>query len=288
MRADAVYIAVKADHGMWLTAVAAALARLTGARVFLHHHSYAYVRERKFRMVVLTFAAGSRARHIVLSESMAHQLTQVMPEILEPLIVGNAGLIDRSLTELSLKPDRTDPVLGHLSDLSLEKGIGEVVDLAVALHKSGTPARLIVGGPSVEGESRYHLDRAAAELGDLFEYRGLLTGESKHAFYQDITHFVFPSRYAHEAVPLVLYEAMAAGAVCLATQQGAIPDQLNGSPCLLARSVESFSGEALAYIAGTPVSTAISRECRQAYLKALSESEQQLKHLIDLLDQQQW
>src|SRR4051794_38892152 len=44
---DAVYISVNNGHGMWLTTVAACLTRLTGLRVFLHHHSYAYVRERK-------------------------------------------------------------------------------------------------------------------------------------------------------------------------------------------------------------------------------------------------
>ena len=78
---DAVYIAVKAGHGMWLTTAAAGLARLAGARVFVHHHSYAYVRERKPRMVALTRAAGPHAHHIVLSHSMASELRDVMPEI---------------------------------------------------------------------------------------------------------------------------------------------------------------------------------------------------------------
>jgi glycosyltransferase involved in cell wall biosynthesis len=206
-----------------------------------------------------------------------------MPEISEPLVLGNAGLIDTSLSELPLKSDGADPVLGHLSDLSVEKGIGAVVDLAVALYKSGKRVRLIVGGPAIEGESQRHLDRATQELGDLFEYRGILTGDSKHAFFQDITHFIFPSRYAHEAVPLVLYEAMAAGAVCVATRQGSIPDQLEGSPCLLTNGAESFVEEALPFIADTSVSTAVSQGCRRAYLGALSEAEQQLAELIDLL-----
>lgn len=78
---DAVYIAVKAGHGMWLTTAVAGLARLTGVRVFLHHHSYIYVRERKPRMVALARAAGPHAHHIVLSSSMASELNDVMPEI---------------------------------------------------------------------------------------------------------------------------------------------------------------------------------------------------------------
>jgi len=243
--ADVVYIAVKAGKGMWLTTAAAGFARLRGARIFLHHHSYAYVRERKLRMSALVRTAGPDAHHIVLSRSMSAQLSSVMPEIQGLLVVGNAGLIDRKLLDLPLKADADELVLGHLSDLTVAKGIGEVVELAVALNRRGVRARLIVGGPDVKGVPRQHLDRAASELGDMFEYRGLLTGEAKLRFFRDISHFIFPSRYVNEAVPLVLYEAMAAGAVCLATRQGSIPEQLDGSPCVLAENADSFVVETL-------------------------------------------
>ncbi len=281
--ADAVYIAVKADRGMWLTTVAAAMARLAGARLFLHHHSYAYVNVRKRRMVALTYVAGRAAHHIVLSDSMARQLVSVMPEISEPFVLGNAGLIDKSLLDVPLRADGADLVLGHMSDLSHEKGIGEVVDLALALHGAGTRVRLLVGGPNVDGESRQHLDRAERELGELFEYRGLLTGRSKRSFFEDITHFALPSRYVHEAVPLVLYEAMAAGAVCVATRLGSIAEQLEDSPCLLARSAEQFVEETLPFLAGATAALETSGECRRAYLRALRVSERQLRNLIDLV-----
>jgi glycosyltransferase involved in cell wall biosynthesis len=280
---DAVYIAVKAGQGMWLTTAAAGLARLTGARVFLHHHSYSYVRERKPRMVALTRAAGPHAHHIVLSNSMASELKAVMPEIRRPVVIGNAGLVDRTLLELPLKADGGGLVLGHLSNLYLEKGIAEVVDLAVALHQSGSPVRLVVGGPTVDGESRPHLDRAARELGEHFEYRGPLTGQAKRDFFEEITHFVFPSRYPHESMPLVLYEAMAAGAVCVAARWGSISEQLEGSPGVLAPSVDSFVEETLPALLGASASTAASGESRQAYVRALAESERQLADFVTLL-----
>jgi glycosyltransferase involved in cell wall biosynthesis len=279
---DAVYIAVKAGNGMWLTTAAAGLARLTGARVFLHHHSYAYVRERKLRMVALARAAGPHTHHIVLSRSMANDLSDVMPEIPRPLVIGNAALVDRALLELPLKADGGDLVLGHLGNLSLGKGIAEVVDLASALHRAGIRVRLVVGGPTMGAGSRLHLDRAARELGALFEYRGPLTGEAKCNFFREITHFVFPSRLT-EAVPLVLYEAMAAGAVCIATRQGSISEQLEGSPGVLAQGADTFVEETLPVLVGASVSTAASQESRQAYLRALSESERQLASFVTLL-----
>jgi glycosyltransferase involved in cell wall biosynthesis len=280
---DAVYISVNNGQGMWLTTAAAGLARLAGARLFLHHHSYAYVRERKARMVALTRIAGPCAHHVVLSHSMASDLCDVMPEIRRLFVIGNAGLVDSQLLHLPLKPDGGELVLGHLSNLSLEKGIAEVVDLASALHRAGIPVRLIVGGPISDRQSRLQLDRAARELGELFEYRGLVTGEAKHTFFEEITHFIFPTRYVHEAVPLVIYEAMAAGAVCVATRQGSIPEQLAGSPGVLAKTPDSFVEETLPVLVDAPVSAAISEKSRQAYLRALSESERQLADFVRLL-----
>ena len=280
---EAVYIAVKAGHGMWLTTAAACLARIAGARVFLHHHSYSYVRERKPRMVALTRAAGPLAHHIVLSQSMLTDLGNVMPEIHRGLIIGNAGLIDSNLLDLPLKSDGRGLVLGHLSNLTLDKGIAEVVDLAVALHQAGTEIRLVIAGPTADEESRLQLSRASAALGEQFEYRGPLSGQKKRAFFGEITHFIFPSRYIHEAAPLVIYEAMAAGVICVATRQGAIPEQLEGSPGVLTDSADSFVEQALPALASSQISAAASHESRQAYLRALSESSEQLARFVALL-----
>jgi len=283
---DAVYISVNVGNGMWLSTVAAGLARAAGAQLFLHHHSYAYVRERKRRMVALTRVAGPGARHIVLAKSMASDLRLAMPEIPHPLVIGNAGLIDRTILELPLKTDSGDLILGHLGSLTLTKGIVEVVDLALALHQAGARIRLIVGGSTLDSEAEVQLERAARELGELFEYRGPLLGEAKHRFFREITHFVFPSRYVHEAVPLVLYEALAAGVVCVATSQGSIPEQLAASPSVVAGSADSFAEEALPVLTGASVSAKTSLECRQAYQLALRESERQLADLIDLIARQ--
>lgn len=278
---DVVYIAVKASQGMWITTGLALLARSVGARVFLHHHSYLYVRERKKRMVALTRAAGPSAYHIVLSHSMASELTSTMPEITRTLVVGNAAMIEQSLADLPLKNDAAELVLGHMSDLSDAKGIGEVVDLAVKLKEAGIRTRLILGGAAPRGEDRRHLDRAERELGEQFDYRGILAGESKIDFYRDINHFVLPSR--DEAVPLVLYEALAAGAVCVATRVGSVPEQLERSPAVLAQSADTFVEEVLPILSSWSVTEETSRGCRQAYLDALSESQEQLQLLVRLL-----
>jgi glycosyltransferase involved in cell wall biosynthesis len=214
---------------------------------------------------------------------MARDLRAVMPEIRAVLVIGNAGLVDRSLLALPLKTDSGELVLGHLSNLYLEKGIAEVVDLATALHKAGTRIRLLVGGPVVHMGARPHLDRAAHELGDLFEYRGPLSGEAKRAFFDEITHFVFPSHYIHESAPLVLYEAMAAGAVCVTTRRGSISEQLEGTASLIAENQNSFVRETLPSLVGAATSSARSQESKLAYINAVSKSDAQLDDFIALI-----
>ncbi|WP_420873988.1 glycosyltransferase [Mycolicibacterium vanbaalenii] len=170
-----------------------------------------------------------------------------------------------------------------MSNLSLEKGIAETVDLAISLSRSGTRARLIVAGPIADDESRAQLDRARRQLGSLFEYRGPVGDQTKIDFFGEITHFVFPTRYKHEAVPLVLYEAMASGVVCVATSQGSINEQLEGSPSLLAQDSDSFVDEILPHLVGSRASNAASLSARQAYLRALEESQRQLGRFIAIL-----
>ena len=113
------------------------------------------------------------------------------------MVIGTAGVLDKVLLQLPLQADASALLLGPLRNLSAEKGMGDVIALALALNKAGRPTRLIMGGPAVDSAPRDHLLRASQELGELFEYRGTLTGVEKHRFFEEITHFVFPSPYVH-------------------------------------------------------------------------------------------
>lgn len=234
-------------------------------------------------MAALVRAAGPRAHHIVLSRTMARDLVGVMPEIGAPLIIGNASLVDRRLVELPLKKDSNEMVLGHLSNLSADKGIGEVVQLAVALHEARVRFRLIVAGPALDEAAQRGLKIAARELGETFEYRGPLQASAKHDFFNDITHFVFPTRYVHEAAPLVLYEAIAAGVVCVTTRIGSISEQLERCPAVLASDAPSFIEETLPLLVNSSVTASASAECRQAFLSAQAQSENELAEVVGVL-----
>ena len=60
------------------------------------------------------------------------------------------------------------------------------------------------------------------------EYAGPVYGADKESFYASIDLFIFPTRYRHEAEPLVVLEALAHGRPVIAFGRGCIPALLAG------------------------------------------------------------
>lgn len=277
----AVYLSANSGVGMWLTTALAAAAASRGRPLLLHHHSYDHVRNRRLRMVALTRMAGPSAVHIVLGGAMDSELRTSTPEVRETFVLNNAGLIDQSLLELPLRVGN-DLVLGHLSNLTADKGVNEVVALAIAARRAGMPVRLTIAGPTGDRSSAEALALAGQALGQDFKYRGSVTGIEKKRFYGEISHFVFPTRYRNEASPLVLMEAMAAGATCIATARGCIADDLGEDGGITVGEDEDFAARALAHLRTSDVMAA-SAAARRRYRQLLGEHEDQLDALAAML-----
>ena len=82
--------------------------------------------------------------------------------------------------------------------------------------------------------------------GTRLTYVGPVYGEAKTAFYQSLDVFLFPTRFAQEAAPNVLFEAAAAGVPSLCTDRGCIPeilDELEGTWCPAEADFAAFSLE---------------------------------------------
>jgi glycosyltransferase involved in cell wall biosynthesis len=283
LHGNAVYVSANSGTGMWLTAAVCGVARARGRLLLLHHHSHDYIGTRRLRMDALTKVSGPAAIHIVLSRGMAERLLQTMPAIRQVSVLNNAGLVDRSLTDLARRTS-SSVVLGHLSNLTADKGVREVVDLAIVAQERGLPLRLILAGPAMDHAAHEAIEHAAAELGAVFEYRGPVYGADKQRFFADVTHFVFPTRYKNEASPLVLLEAMAAGVPCIATARGCIPEDLGTGGGIAIDEDRDFVEAALAYLIGTRGALpAASKAARARYLQLLTEHEEQIDALIELM-----
>ena len=106
---------------------------------------------------------------------------------------------------------RTPPRVGALGRLTAQKGFDVLLDTVARLVADGQRLEVVIGGRGRDGN---RLRRAATGLpvtlpGFVQDVPGFLSG---------LDLFCLPSR--HEAMPLVLLEAMAAGLPCVATDVG--------------------------------------------------------------------
>lgn len=222
-------------------------------------------------MVALATLAGERAVHIVLGQDMGDEMQKHTPEVKKTFVLNNAGLVDQTLHSLNTSDD-CEVVLGHLSNLTADKGLNEVLDLARTLLNSGNPTKLIVAGPSNDAYAIAALERAKADLGDLLEYRGPLYGADKVRFFEEISVFVFPTKYRNEASPLVLLEAMAAGVPCLSVDLGCISSDIGGMGGFAFSTDAPFVEAAIKALADIRVDyRGYSRKARERYQELLAE-----------------
>jgi glycosyltransferase involved in cell wall biosynthesis len=201
--------------------VIVAAARLRGYRVCVHHHSFRYLDQDYWPMRVLVAAAGKNTLHVVLGDVMARRLSERYPRTGEPFIMNNAALVGapvgRARTAAVAGPWR----IGYLANLTAEKGIDDFLRLAETCSAESR-LHFVVAGPFEQSASEPAYRKRFAALPNL-EYCGAVYGEAKQRFWSDIDVFVFPTRYRHEADPLVVHEALRAGCPVIAFGRGCIP-----------------------------------------------------------------
>jgi len=271
-----VYLPSSGGEAILADAAVCRRARALGCRIAIHHHSHAYVRVRSRTMATLVAAAGPEALHLVGCPRQGERLQELYPGIGHVQPLSNAPI---AVDPGSAAPPGPDgPVrLGHLANLSLDKGLGELLDLAEALVADGREVEVVLGGP-IAADASARVDRARDRLGGRVVHLGPLDEDGKAAFFRRIDLFVFPSRYRHETLPVVVHEAMSHGVPVLATAIGCVAEQV-GSAGRCIDTEADFVAEALPLVdelAGRPELRALARE---TYVDQLVGSERELAAL---------
>jgi glycosyltransferase involved in cell wall biosynthesis len=143
---------------------------------------------------------------------------------LQGRIVSNAAVL--ALTPFRSPIPGRPVVLGHLSNLCVEKGIREVVESFLRLHRAGLDVNFHLAGGFADAEAEVLVGRARKVLGDRLVLWGPISGECKDAFYQNLDIFLFPTRFTLEAQPNVVFEAMQGSNAVIAFARGCIPSML--------------------------------------------------------------
>ena len=245
------------------------LARLRGMRVFLHHHSFAYLSRYSRLARVLALAAGERAVHVVQSPGMA-KLLGSMYGVNRVVPVSNAVFLMGEEPEARVR--RCLRTIGFISNIAEEKGIFEFLDLAEAVREADLPLRVPLAGPFQDARTERLVRERLSGLPEV-EYVGPRYGREKEEFFASIDALVFPTRYVNEAEPLVCHEAMSRGIPVIACGRGCIPEIVGDECGLVVDPAESFVPGAMARIeewVGDPVafeaaSRAAARRFREIY-----------------------
>ena len=221
---DRCYFVPDSGAGLWLNIPEALILRLGFSEVWLHHHVFSYVRKRDLRMALILRLIGSKARHIVLGQAMAKGLEQHY-NANQLTILNNANFV------VDAPPGHVRKSLscvGFLGNITRSKGITLYMDTLRQLEASGNPVQALIAGPIKDLDLKREVEAFCAEKPDARKWIGSVKGAEKLSFFNQIDTLLFPSLYANEALPVTIYEALAAGIPVLATDRGCISEQLSG------------------------------------------------------------
>ncbi len=301
-----VYLGLSGGLGQAIDALYVVAARMLRRQVYVHHHSYAYL-NRPSPISRVVFWLLRDAVHIVLSDGMGAALAQryrisdgqirVVSNAAflgppPPLEVAEALVVAPPMTAESPPPGASPPGalppirIGFLSNITFDKGLVEFFDVLTQLRQRSVAYQATIAGP-VAADAQATFDRllGAAEQVD---YVGPVYDEAKSAFYRRLDILLFPTRYANEAEPLVVHEALRCGVYVFACARGAIAELLaNGAGTVFDQAGYVTSTAAgIAQLAGDRAQRLRVRE--QAFTQAQRLQLRAEAELGDLIRQIHW
>ena len=223
---DVVYRSVNGGTGQWFDLLYFSVCRLFFMQIYIHHHSFAYLHQHSKRYALINAIAGKKAVHIVLGDAMKQRLVELY-DIPEENTRVQSNLACFDFKSDIQQPKQTESlVIGHLANLTFDKGLDTFLDVCYQLHRFGVPFEACIAGPATDQKVKQAIEKAINDIPSV-RYIGPLYNEEKRQFYQRLDAFVFPTKYVNEAEPLVLYEAATHGALLIGTQRGCMPQVIN-------------------------------------------------------------
>lgn len=222
-RTGTVYMPISAGITMTYNIAVAVACKLRGVPVMFHHHSYSYINRRSRLMATLNSCLDSKDCQVFLSPSMQIAFDKVYTRKSQAIAIPNSYAMQKPVERAEKAvPSVSVLRIGHLSNLTMEKGLGAVIEAFGRLKAQGYNCELHLAGPVVDTPAEETIAMARQRFSDSLKVYGPVYGEQKAAFFHAIDWFWFPTEYVNEAQPIVLVEALASGVPSLAIQRGCI------------------------------------------------------------------
>lgn len=239
------YMSSESRLGLVYMLVLVSLARVRKDKIFLHYHSFTFVDRKSQIMGWIVRAAGPRAVHIFLCPAHRSGFLARYPRAGVSRIVSNAWIMPPSEPGLTARAGGGRLCIGLISHLGPDKGLPEFIALMDRIHQLNLPIDGVLAGPPVTPADKSHIEAAVARLHPRLDYRGPTYGEDKIRFYMDIDALIFPTRFAVETQPMVIFEAFSYGRPVITFARGCIEGDTGESGSLVLPSDGDFVGAAL-------------------------------------------
>jgi glycosyltransferase involved in cell wall biosynthesis len=275
------YLAPHSGAGLIYSCLIALAGRCCGYALAVHYHSYRNFGRYTRLMGVFLGICGPNALHVVLAPPMARDLRRLYRAARHVTVVSNTTFVAPRALERRFGARRLR--IGHLSNLSREKGIVMVLDCLRELRARDIDIELWLAGPAEDAETGALIAEAQAAFGSHLRYLGRLDAADVPRFYSDIDVFLFPTAYEHEAEPLVIVDAVSAGVPVIATDRGCIAYLLGitGGRVLTAKDFVVESVAQLAAWANDPQQLAeVSARTLARFAELHGRSRQQLDSVL--------
>jgi glycosyltransferase involved in cell wall biosynthesis len=267
-RRAGLYLALSGGNGQIIDLVYIIVGKLFRRSIYIHHHSFSYIGAPS-SLNRLLFSLVRSDTHIVLSPKMGQMLSDIYGlNRANVVVLSNAAFYGAAESEPKKVPSSTQPVrIGYLSNITFEKGFVEFFGILKRLKGEGVAFRAEIAGPLAPA-ARATFERLLAEV-DEAAYLGPLYGTEKDRFYRELDIFLFPTNYANEAEPLVVYEALREGVYVIACDRGAISEMLRHGAGLV------FAGSEIVELAAINIKKLIDDRGALAEVQKLSLSQAQ-------------
>ncbi len=279
------YIGVSGGYGQLYEVAFVALARLFRRQIFLHHNTYSYVTKRKLVAWLLTRVSGPKAVHIVLCEDMAFRLKVLYKSVHRVVVLSNVVHITANQCATDKSKDSLRAI-GFLSNISLDKGILEFLDVLGCLENEGLTLRGFIAGPFQDKEIEATVMKRLSRL-KTARYVGPKYDQEKDSFFDAIDVLLFPTRYEAEADPLTIYEAMSCGVPVIAWERGCIANILTLDVGMVVRRRDNFARRCVDQLSLWHASPSSFRQTSSAavdrYLAMRSKFQKTLEELLSLM-----
>lgn len=218
-RGDVCYMVPDGGMGLVYSLGYCLIGFIRRAEFVLHYRNYSYIdRPSKLLRGILSLTRG-RVLHVFLDENMRSEFSSRYT-IDGGDIVYNSAFLPKSSVDVSWRNGVGFIKVGYLSNLCREKGLYRVIEIIDAAKD--LPVEFLIGGEAVSPEDRKSLEDCVRRSNGRVTLFGHLSGVEKENFYKKCDIFLFPTIFAQEAQPNVIWEAQSAGLFVLSHDRGSV------------------------------------------------------------------